>query len=119
MTRTKQLFLSALLLAILTPAVAGQSTTSPAASNQPSPAAKAPSGGTASDSDPQATRQDLQKMRIILNQMRNNLAFVGSTTTPLNHQFELDIEMWQALLDQMERRINQSGDGSHASKPQR
>jgi TolA-binding protein len=56
------------------------------------------------DSVQQANRQDLQKMRAILNQMRTNLAFVGSTTTPLNHQFQLEIDMWQALLDQMERR---------------
>jgi hypothetical protein len=53
----------------------------------------------------QATKEDLQKMRVILNQMRTNLAFVGNSTTPLNHQFELDIEMWQMLIDQMERRV--------------
>ena len=46
-------------------------------------------------------------MRAILNQMRNNLGFVTNSTNPLKHQFELEIDMWQALLDRMERR-NQS-----------
>ena len=50
---------------------------------------------------------DLQKMRVILNQMRNNLAFVGNTTTPLAHQFQLDIDMWQALLDHMQQQQEQ------------
>ena len=50
------------------------------------------------------TMQDLARMRLILNLMRTNLAFVGNTTTPLAHQFQLDIDMWQALIDQMERR---------------
>jgi hypothetical protein len=59
-------------------------------------------------SEQQAMRDDLQKMRVILNQMRTNLAFVGSSTTPLNHQLQLEIDMWQMLLDQMERRIGQN-----------
>jgi len=54
--------------------------------------------------DESDTMQDVGRMRIILNQMRTNLAFVGNTTTPLAHQFQLDIDMWQALIDQMERR---------------
>lgn len=54
----------------------------------------------------QATKADIARMRIVLNQMRTNLAFVTTTTNPLKHQFELDIEMWQALLDQMQRRVD-------------
>ena len=114
MTRTNQLVLTFLLLAILTPAVTGAG----AAPAPAQPARASQGGGTTVDSDQQqATRQDLQKMRAILNQMRTNLGFVGSTTTPLNHQLELDIEMWQMLLDQMERRVNQ--DGGRASQPSR
>ena len=56
----------------------------------------------------QNMRDDIQRMRAILNQMKTNLAFVGSTTTPLAHQFQLDIDMWQALLDQMEQREGKS-----------
>lgn len=61
---------------------------------------------SAPDSQQQAMKDDLQKMQVILNQMRTNLAFVGSTTTPLNHQFELEIGMWQLLIDQMKRRVD-------------
>jgi hypothetical protein len=52
-----------------------------------------------------ALEQDSQHMRIILNQMRENLGFVGNTTMPINHQFALEIDMWQLALDQMDRRI--------------
>ncbi|PYX93803.1 MAG: hypothetical protein DMG71_14050 [Acidobacteria bacterium] len=52
-----------------------------------------------------AMRSDLQKMRGLLHQMQTNLAFVQNTTTPLKHQFELEIDMWQVLLNQMERRV--------------
>ena len=52
-------------------------------------------------------KDDIQKMQLILNQMRSNLAFVGNTTTPLAHQFQLDIEMWQALLDHMQQQQEQ------------
>jgi hypothetical protein len=61
------------------------------------------SAQTLASEDPEL-KEDLQKMRTILNQMRTNLAFVGSTTTPLAHQFQLEIDMWQALIDQLERR---------------
>jgi len=52
-----------------------------------------------------AMKADLARMRAILGQMQNNIGFVGSTTTPLNHQFSLEIEMWQVLITQMERRV--------------
>jgi len=57
-------------------------------------------------------KEDLQKMRAILNQMRTNLAFVASTTTPLAHQFQLEIDMWQALIDQLERREQKKANGA-------
>ena len=57
-------------------------------------------------SELQATKGDITRMRVVLNQMRTNLAFVTTTTNPLKHQFELDIDMWQALLDQMQRRVD-------------
>ncbi len=59
---------------------------------------------------------DAKKMRVILNQMRTNLAFVQSTQTPLKHQFELEIDMWQTLLDQMDRRIREM-EHSTGAKP--
>ena len=56
----------------------------------------------------QALRDDLKKMRLILGQMEANLAFVDSSPSPLKHQFQLEIDMWRALIGQMERRL-QSG----------
>ncbi len=53
----------------------------------------------------EAMKADAKAMRVILNQMRTNLAFVQTTATPLKHQFELEIDMWQVLLDHMQRRI--------------
>ena len=63
-----------------------------------------------------AMQADAKKMRVILNQMRTNLAFVESTQTPLKHQFELEIDMWQTLLDQMDRRIREM-EHSTGAKP--
>ncbi len=55
--------------------------------------------------DQQALREDLKKMRVILHQMETNLAFVDSSPSALKHQFQLEIDMWRALIDQMERRL--------------
>jgi hypothetical protein len=68
-------------------------------SKPPSPAAQAPV------SDDQALRDDIKKMRVLLHQMETNLAFVDSGQTALKHQFQLEIEMWRSLIDQMERRL--------------
>jgi hypothetical protein len=57
------------------------------------------------DLELQAMKSDVQRMRVILNQMRTNLAFVDTTQSPLKHQFELETDMWQVALDQMDRRI--------------
>lgn len=54
--------------------------------------------------DAQALRDDVRKMRALVRQMETNLAFVESTQSPLKHQFQLDIDMWNILIDQMERR---------------
>ncbi len=53
----------------------------------------------------EAMRKDIQQMRVLLNQMRTNLAFVQSSDTPLKHQFALNNDMWQLLLNDMERRL--------------
>ncbi|HEV7551602.1 MAG TPA: hypothetical protein VGP65_07970 [Candidatus Angelobacter sp.] len=54
--------------------------------------------------DAQALRDDIRKMRALVRQMETNLAFVDTTQSPLKHQFQLDIDMWNILIDQMERR---------------
>lgn len=50
-------------------------------------------------------RRDLQRMRSILSQMQTNLGYVSTTTQPLRHQFELEIDMWQVELGRLERHI--------------
>jgi hypothetical protein len=54
--------------------------------------------------DAQAQRDDIRKMRALVAQMQTNLAFVDATQSPLKHQFQLDIDMWNLLITQMERR---------------
>ena len=54
----------------------------------------------------QAMREDLERMKALVHQMQINLAFVDVTQSPLKHQFQLEIDMWQALITNMERRIN-------------
>lgn len=54
--------------------------------------------------DAQALRDDIRKMRALVRQMETNLAFVDNTQSPLKHQFQLDIDMWNTQIDQMERR---------------
>lgn len=57
------------------------------------------------DPELQSMKTDVQRMRVVLNQMRTNLAFVDTSQSPLKHQFELEADMWQITLDQMDRRI--------------
>jgi TolA-binding protein len=59
-----------------------------------------------SGNDAQSMQDDIRKMRAIVAQMESNLAFVDNTQSPLKHQFQLEIDMWKALLNQMERRAN-------------
>ncbi|HZQ21971.1 MAG TPA: hypothetical protein VFA89_04160 [Terriglobales bacterium] len=47
-------------------------------------------------------------MRVLLEQMQENLGMVQNLNTPLRHQFELEIEMWQVLLQQMARDSGQA-----------
>jgi hypothetical protein len=54
-------------------------------------------------SSPPAESQDLERMRSLLSQMQNNLASLPSGYSPTKHQFELEIDMWRLLLNQMER----------------
>ncbi len=58
-----------------------------------------------SEDDVAALREDIARMRAILGQMETNLAFVDTTQSPLKHQFELEIDMWNTAINEMERRI--------------
>lgn len=89
-------FLVSLLL--LTPSLAQSTAKSPRMS-----AATAP---TDNADDISAMKTDLARMRVLVTQMQNNLGLTTSSTTPLYHQFDLEIQMWQLLIAQMERRID-------------
>lgn len=104
-------------------AAAAQSSPSPAPEGAPpqstSPANignTVPAPSTAGMSRDEALRADLARMRAILYQMQNNLAFVQTTQSPLKHQFELDVEMWSAMIDHMERTLG--SEHNHATPPQ-
>jgi hypothetical protein len=45
-------------------------------------------------------------MKVVLNQMATNLAAVSDSQSPLKHQFQLDIEMWQIVIMQTQHRID-------------
>jgi uncharacterized membrane protein YeiB len=57
-----------------------------------------------SSADAQAMQDDIKKMRSLVEQMETNLVSVDTSQSPLKHQFQLDIDMWKTLLNQMERK---------------
>ena len=113
--RIRKLVLISLMAAVtvfpisLTAAQAPKPGKSATDSNSPKPQSQ--------NSDVETMRADSMKMHVILNQMQSNLAFVTNTNDPLKHQFELDVEMWQMLLNQMDRRIEEMGRREHNPAP--
>lgn len=111
MSLKKAIFLFALFCFII-PVSAIQQTsnsTSQAANSQAAAASAAENAqirqlANTRANDAQALRDDIRKMRALVAQMQTNLAFVDTTQSPLKHQFQLDIDMWNILISQMERR---------------
>jgi hypothetical protein len=71
-------------------------------------AAPAQTGATAASSrteDREEMRRELAQMRSLIEQMQRNLAQVSSGETPLKHQFDLDIQMWQLLVTRLEKQL--------------
>ncbi len=98
----------ALVVLLLAVGAAAQTAKSAASEKKPAKTAAVPPSApapAAEQAEIDALKADLQRMNVTLNQMRSNLGFVTNTTGPLKHQFELDIDMWQMLLGQMERRV--------------
>lgn len=58
------------------------------------------------EADAEDLKSDLERMHILLEQMRRNVAFVSAGDTPLKHQFQLEIEMWQLLIRDMEKKAS-------------
>ena len=81
-----------------------------AAHNQPQDAKQSPTQqdqSALSTTEAKGLKTDLERMRALLGQMQKNVAFVSPGDTPLKHQFQLEIEMWQLLLNDMEKKTNQ------------
>jgi hypothetical protein len=68
------------------------------------------------DDDRQQLSSDLQQLKVLLNQMRTNLAFVQTSPTPLKHQFEIEADAWEVIVRQMEQRL-QKMERREDSKP--
>lgn len=64
----------------------------------------------------EALKSDLQRMRILLGQMKTNASFAANVTTPLYHQFELENAMWQVEVDQLQRHVDALERASKAPK---
>ncbi|HLW52926.1 MAG TPA: hypothetical protein VKW06_08780 [Candidatus Angelobacter sp.] len=79
----------------------------PAAATAVSPVQAATTAGPGQN-DIQELRQDLQKMKGLVQQMEKNLAFVDTTQSPLKHQFQLEIDMWKTVIEEMDRKLNSS-----------
>jgi uncharacterized protein with NAD-binding domain and iron-sulfur cluster len=64
------------------------------------------SAAPVSQTDVQGLRDDIQRMKGLVQQMEQNLAFVDTTQSPLKHQFQLEIDMWKTMIGEMERKLN-------------
>lgn len=62
---------------------------------------------TSAAATPQANDQaaNLARMRLLVQRMQSNLPAVAGGQSPLEHEFQLEIEMWQLLIDQMEMQM--------------
>ncbi|HET7206296.1 MAG TPA: hypothetical protein VFI95_06915 [Terriglobales bacterium] len=85
----------------------------PAAHHAPKAIAQAQ--GALDQEDVAAMKEELQKMRTLLTQMQVNFALVGNTTTPVNHELELNMQMWQLMLDHMQHRLDKAQNASPAA----
>jgi len=56
----------------------------------------------------QSMKDELAKMRSLVQQMETNLSVVDTTQSPLKHQFQLEIEMWRMTIQRMEKQLQGS-----------
>ena len=78
---------------------------------QAKPKAGAPHSQAAASQDlsadqVQGLKDDLARMKSLVQQMETNLTFVETSQSPLKHQFQLEIDMWRMMIRQMERKLN-------------
>ena len=89
--------------------VLGSITVAAAQARSDKPTTSSPQSSAATAARPDevaALRDDITRMRGLVQQMENNLTFVSDTQSPLKHQFDLNIQMWKMMLGQMERRLD-------------
>lgn len=71
-----------------------------------------------SEEEVRASQADLQRMHTLVQQLQMNLVSLPPGPTPLRHQFELEIELWQTLIAHMERQLPRRT-GSPPGPPER
>jgi hypothetical protein len=89
------------VLITLIPTIAAAQERPPAVDHERRP----PAAAVDAPQEEQALTQDIARMRTLLQQMEMNLTFVTTMQNPLKHQFELEMDMWRVVLDDMERRM--------------
>jgi hypothetical protein len=109
----KPVFITLLFVTLLDAMQSTPNSTSQAAGSQAAAASAAENAqirqlANTRASDAQALRDDIKRMRALAGQMESNLAFVDSTQSPLKHQFQLEIDMWNVVINQMERRAQEN-----------
>jgi len=95
---------SALLLSGMQTTPAGSSQAASSQANVADRAENAQLHRFTSADETRALQADIKRMRALVQQMQQNLAFVDNTQSPLKHQFQLEIDAWNTLISQMERR---------------
>lgn len=102
-TAIAQILIGAALLAQDSPKITAHRSGS---QNQPaSSSASSLERMTLEDAELENLRRDTARLKALLNQMRSNLAFVQTSQTPLKHQFELEADAWQVIVEDMDRRV--------------
>ena len=101
----KTLLVLAVSIGLMTASVAGQQKKPADPPTRSETASPSPSRDDRSERDLEEIRQDLQQMRSLLGQMQRNLAATAPGETPLKHQFQLEIDMWQVLIRRMQQRV--------------
>src|SRR5437660_8571935 len=102
--KIKDLFILVILLCVISATAASTKPTARAIA-----ATQTTSGAQDLSADQvQGLKDDLARMKALVQQMETNLSFVDTSQSPLKHQFQLEIDMWRMMIRQMERKLGKS-----------
>ena len=102
--KIKDLFILVILLCVVF-----ATATSTKSATRAATVAQATSGAQDLSADQmQGLKDDLARMKALVQQMETNLSFVDTSQSPLKHQFQLEIDMWRMMIRQMERKLGKS-----------